>query len=261
MSSGLDPVVYVRNNTGLEPDPWQAKLLRSKARRKVVCCARQVGKSTITGSLLSYTAESYPGSTSVLIAPALRQSLLLFEKVHGPLDRSGVTDEKHTESERKLANGSKVVALPGSNPRTVLGFGGVDLLVIDEAANTLRRTIEAVLPFVLISKGQVILLSTPEAKQGAFYEAWKDPAYEKYHVTAYDCPRIAKEDIDQARGEHHTDATASASFKRFYLAQFTDLQDALVTEADIDAMWDDPPAPLMDEDDDILDSGVEPMRM
>lgn len=35
-------------DTGLSQDPWQVELLRSKARRALLLCARQVGKSTGT---------------------------------------------------------------------------------------------------------------------------------------------------------------------------------------------------------------------
>ena len=254
----MDPVRYVRRVSGIEPDPWQAEVLRSKARRIVINCARQVGKSTITGALLAYTAETYGGSLSLLIAPSLRQSLLLFEQVHGPLDESGVSTRKSTASEKRLGNGSKLVALPG-NPKTVRGFGGVDLLVIDEAAYTPQSLFDAVMPMVMISQGRVILLSTPQAKQGMFWNAWNDEGYEKFHITSYDCPRIPAADIDHARGEYHTDLTASTHFKRDFLAEFTDPDDALVTESDIDALFSDPPKVMMSEDDDLVDPGVAPM--
>lgn len=256
LREGVDPVVYARR-VGIDPDPWQASVLRSRARRIAMCCARQVGKSTITGILLGHTAEMYPGSLSVLVSPSLDQSLRLFKKVHGPINASGAEQEKDVAREVRLKNGSEVVALSG-NPKTNRGFDGVDLLVIDEAAYAPRALFDAVMPFILVSKGRVIVLSTPAGKDGVFWESWNNPNFEKYKITAYDCPRISAEDIDDARGQHD-DENAPVTFKRDFLAEFTDPEDAVVGEDDIEAMWTRMVEPLMDEDDDIIDPNVEPL--
>ena len=47
-----DPVVFARR-LGFQPDPWQKRLLRSKSKRTLLNCSRQVGKSTITSILWS----------------------------------------------------------------------------------------------------------------------------------------------------------------------------------------------------------------
>ena len=47
IAHALDPVPLARD-CGIEPDPWQAALLRERPRRSLLLCSRQSGKSTVT---------------------------------------------------------------------------------------------------------------------------------------------------------------------------------------------------------------------
>ena len=68
-TGGRDPVILARR-MGIEPDPWQARLLRSTAPRIALNIARQVGKSTAAGILASHTAIYEPGSLTLLLSPS-----------------------------------------------------------------------------------------------------------------------------------------------------------------------------------------------
>jgi hypothetical protein len=50
-----DPVHFARQ-AGIDPDPWQADVLRSGAQRMLLNCSRQSGKSTTTAVLGLHTA-------------------------------------------------------------------------------------------------------------------------------------------------------------------------------------------------------------
>src|SRR5438128_2279502 len=65
-------------DTGMEPDPWQAALLRSFAGRVLLLCSRQSGKSTTAAALALRTALLEPDSLVLLLSPTLRQSGELF---------------------------------------------------------------------------------------------------------------------------------------------------------------------------------------
>ena len=41
----LDPAIWVKEVLGIKPDPWQADLLQSRAKRIILNCSRQSGKS------------------------------------------------------------------------------------------------------------------------------------------------------------------------------------------------------------------------
>ena len=79
LAMALDPAEFSRR-AGLDPDPWQAKALRSNAPRILMNCCRQSGKSTITALLAVHTAHYQPGSLVLLLSPSLRQSQELFKK-------------------------------------------------------------------------------------------------------------------------------------------------------------------------------------
>src|SRR5215204_6136200 len=65
---------------GIEPDPWQVEVLASDHPRKILCCGRQTGKSTVGAVLAVHKALTQPGSTVLVVAPGERQAKLLFSK-------------------------------------------------------------------------------------------------------------------------------------------------------------------------------------
>lgn len=78
--AALDPCALARR-VGIEPDPWQAKLLRSTSSRLLVNCSRQSGKSLCAALLCAHVALYEPGSLSLLVSPSERQSGELFKRV------------------------------------------------------------------------------------------------------------------------------------------------------------------------------------
>jgi hypothetical protein len=77
----LDRVSFA-SSLGLDPDPWQERLLRSTSPRVLLNCSRQSGKSTMSGLIALHRALYFPGSPLVLcLAPSERQSKELFAKV------------------------------------------------------------------------------------------------------------------------------------------------------------------------------------
>src|SRR3954453_7072230 len=73
LAHALDPVAFVQDRLKFEPDPWQASLLRSRARWILLNCCRQSGKSTTTAAVALHTAIYDPGLI-LLVSPSLRQS-------------------------------------------------------------------------------------------------------------------------------------------------------------------------------------------
>ncbi len=65
----------------ITPDPWQRDLLASSGKQVLLNCSRQSGKSTVVSALALHTAIFQPGSLTLLLCPAQRQSGELFRKV------------------------------------------------------------------------------------------------------------------------------------------------------------------------------------
>jgi hypothetical protein len=145
---------------GIVPDPWQAKLLGSSSARVLLNCSRQSGKSTMASVLALHKALTWPGSLILILAPAERQAKELFSKV--VLSYRTVGHVIPTASYRKLgmelSNGSRIEALPGTE-KTVRGFSGVDLLIVDEAARVADELYYAVRPMLAVSGGRLHLLA------------------------------------------------------------------------------------------------------
>jgi tRNA(Met) C34 N-acetyltransferase TmcA len=165
----LDRVAFARA-LGLEPDAWQEELLRSTSDRVLLNCSRQSGKSTMTGVIALHRALYHPGSLILCLAPALRQSQELFGKVLGFYRDLGrpVSPQAERKLSLELENGSRIVTLPGSE-KTIRGFSGTALLILDEAARVDDALYYAVRPMLAVSGGALMMLSTPYGRRGVFY--------------------------------------------------------------------------------------------
>jgi len=157
---------------GLEPDPWQVEVLASEHPRKILCCGRQTGKSTVGAVLAVHKALTRPGSTVLVVAPGERQAKLLFSKAASLYRQAGYPLPAHSERRTglELSNGSMIEALPAVE-RTTRGYS-VDLLVVDEAAAVPDMDYHGILPALIATQGEQVLLSTPRGKRGFFHELW-----------------------------------------------------------------------------------------
>src|SRR5215470_11047359 len=198
LARALDPALMA-TDCRLTLDPWQADLMRSTASRVLLLCARQTGKSTVSALIALATAVRQASALVLLVSPSQRQSGELFRTVLRHLralsDAPGITAESALRLE--LANGSRIVALPGDE-KTIRGFAGATLVVLDEAARIEDELIAAVRPMLATSGGRLIMLSTPFGKRGVFYEAWHgSDSWHRVKIAATDCPRISKEFLDE----------------------------------------------------------------
>src|SRR6516165_5072360 len=167
-----DPVNLL-TAAGMAADPWQAAVLRSAADRIILLAARQAGKSSVSAALAVRTALLEAGAPVLLLSPSQRQSAELFRKVldlYGALGRP-VPAIRETALQLELANGSRVLSLPGTEG-TVRGFSKVSLLVIDEAARVSDPLYFAVRPMLAVSRGRLVALSTPFGQRGWFHAEW-----------------------------------------------------------------------------------------
>jgi terminase large subunit-like protein len=249
LALACDPVALARS-VGFEPDEWQVALLRSTARRILMNCSRQSGKSSTAALVALHTALYQPNSLTLMVSPTERQSGELFKKMTAFYRTLGrpVHAESESALQLMLANGSRVVALPGREG-TIRSYSGVALLVIDEASRVEDATFMSVRPMLSVSQGRLIALSTPFGSWGWWYDAWiSDAAWERYEVPADSCPRITPETLEQERRE-----MGHWWFEQEYLCRFLDSQTAAFRTVDIERAfsedyetWDlglDAPAP------------------
>jgi hypothetical protein len=201
MAVAIDPSrIFVAR--GQMPDPWQRDVLRSRDRQLLLNCSRQAGKSSVVAALALHTALFTPGGALVLIVtPTLRQSQELLRKVredHLALGSPGNV-VRGSLDRLEMGNGSRVLGLPGREG-TIRSFGGVRLLVLDEAARIPDSLYRSVRPMLAVSRGRLVALSTPWGCRGWFYREWYGPArWRRFHIPWRQCPRITPEFIAEER--------------------------------------------------------------
>jgi len=229
------------HSVGIDPDEWQENLLRSEAPRILLNVARQAGKSTVAGLIGLHRALSMPGSLILILAPAERQAKELFSKVAAFYRTLGhvIPTDSYRKLGMELSNGSRIEALPGTE-KTVRGFSGVDLLIVDEAARVADELYYAVRPMLAVSGGRLMMLSTPFGKRGVFYEEWAEgEGWERYTVSAEECPRIPPEFLEEERR-----TLGPWWFAQEYECRFMDTVDQVFATEVIDKAITDEVAPL-----------------
>jgi hypothetical protein len=226
----LDRLAFAKE-LGISPDEWQRALLRSTSDRVLLKCSRQSGKSTMTAVIALHRALYHPGSLILCLAPALRQSQELFGKVLGFYRDLGrpVSPQAERKLSLELDNGSRIITLPGSE-RTIRGFSGVGLLLIDEASRVDDALYHAVRPMLAVSGGSLMMLTTPYGKRGIFFEEWTGGhGWDRYEVPARECPRISEEFLEEERR-----ALPSWVYRQEYETSFEETEDAVFTTEMID---------------------------
>ncbi len=235
LRAALDRVAFAER-LGIDPDPWQRDLLRSTSDRVLLNVTRQGGKSSTAAVLALHRALYFPGSLVLCLAPALRQSQELFGKVAGFYKDLGrpVPADAERRLGLELANGSRIAALPGSE-RTVRGFSGVDLLLVDEAARVDDALVHSVRPMLAVSGGAMMLLSTPYGRRGVFFEEWTSgEGWERFEVPATECPRIPKAFLEAEKR-----SMPGWWFAQEYGCEFMETEDQLFTHEMIEGARDD----------------------
>ncbi len=239
----LDRVTFALK-LGIVPDGWQEDFLRSSADRVLLNCSRQSGKSTMSAVIALHRAIYHPGSLVLCLAPALRQSQELFGKVasfYRDLGRP-VAPQGERKLSLELENGSRIITLPGSE-KTIRGFSGAALLLVDEASRVDDGLYYAIRPMLAVSGGSLMLLSTPYGKRGIFHQEWiEGQGWERYEVPAEKVPRISGTFLEEEKR-----ALPRRVYRQEYECSFEDTEEQVFSYEDVTAAISSEVAPLFEE--------------
>jgi hypothetical protein len=254
LAHSLDPVLFAKEALGFEADQWQQSLLRTEEPRVILNCSRQSGKSTACAIKGLHRAIFSPGALILLISPSLRQSKELFGKVTNSLKSLQpvqVLDEDNRLS-CTLESGSRICSLPG-DPKTIRGYSAPSLILADEAAFTVDELFTALRPMLAVSRGQLILMSTPFGRRGVFFDTWQSggDAWQRISVPATDCPRISAEFLKQER-----ESMSEWRFRQEYMCEFVETVDQIFSYDVIRAAFDPAVKPLFSSDEIVRMAGA-----
>jgi hypothetical protein len=90
-------------------------------------------------------------------------------------------------------------------------------------------------------RGQLVYLSTPKGKRGAFYETWtgNDPDWHRIQVELGSCDRITPEFLARERKN-----LGETRFREEYLCEFLDSDIAAFNSSLVEMMFDPEVRPL-----------------
>ena len=242
---GLDPCrIFARG--GKIPYEYQVPILRNRPHRGLVCWGRQTGKSLSVSALV--LDESFYRAPSLVVVSSFaeRQSkelLLKAMELYQPYaEEFPLTVD--ARSEKVFANGSRIVALPGTAD-SARSFSGVSLVILDEAglpADKPTQTDElriAIDPLLSTLDGDLIAMSTPpEIADGWWWRTWtqngryggegavqsaKDDGWVRTFVPSTRCPSISPEFLAATRADFERMGKLR-EFEREYLCRFPDVR-------------------------------------
>lgn len=191
--------------------PWakQSEILRllREHPRVVVRSCNGIGKTFTAASAILWFLYGRPRSIVLSTAPTWRQvEKLVWKEIRAAYRGAACalggsllpkSPELHIIQDEWYAAG-----LSTNDPDRFQGFHEEHILVVaDEAAGVAEDIFEAI-EGVLTSKGaRLLLLGNPTSIGGTFYNAFKDPAFSKIHVSAFDTPNftafgITEDDIE-----------------------------------------------------------------
>ena len=214
-----NPTFFAQLILKFKPFSYQQQLLNDPAKRVIACMGRQTGKTTTIATKAIHYAYTHPKTTTLIISPSLRQSMIMFDKIltfthsHQLLRKSIA---RKTRTIIQLTTGSQIIALPCSE-HLLRGYTA-NLAICDEASFIPETIITEILfPMLSTTNGTAILLSTPWDKNHFFYKAFLNPAYSTHKVRSAENPLIPQAFL----AEMQQNMTAEA-YKREYLAEFTE---------------------------------------
>ena len=208
---------------------------KHKHRTVTVVSKRQVGKSLMAENLLLYFGINFNRTTSICISPTLSQARKLFKEIVEAVAGSDIIKSSNaTLLEIELANLSKILFKSAEQKEALRGYTVTGILIIDEAAYIEDSVYYTVLPYVDVSGAPILIISTPRARSGFFFDSYcrgLDGTNEFYTVD-WSNP-IYKNELEKllppARLEEYRRMLPKNQFATEYLGQFLDTDGMVFT--------------------------------
>jgi SAM-dependent methyltransferase len=211
----IDPALWVREVLKIKPAAWQQQFLRAPRGAQIIALtARQVGKTTAAAWAIAHAMLFATAELNVIACPAQDQSKEAVRRVKEILVKVGAKLKTDNVYALELDNGSRVLALPGSDD-SIRGLTVDGWIVADEAARLPEEMIAALRPMrARRPEARFVMLSTAWSRTDPFWTVWDngDPSWMRLKATADVCGLYSAEKLEQERR-----ALGEAAFKREYL--------------------------------------------
>jgi phage terminase large subunit len=186
-----DPVGYLRNV--LKADTWEAQdriaeALRDSKRVAVRSCHHS-GKTFLAGGLAHWFLSSFNPAKVITTAPTDRQvRKQLWGEVNRHYRRGGLS---YTISTMEMSAGpdQHAYGFTTNEPEKFQGWHESNIMfIVDEASGVDEPIYEAIEGCLTGPNAKLLLIGNPNSPMGTFYEAFRSPLYEKFHISAVPQP-------------------------------------------------------------------------
>jgi len=177
--------------------PWQRQAdilfaLRD-ARRVAVRSGHGVGKTWAAARAAIWYLYCHPHSVVLTTAPTHRQvRSILWAEIRRQVRTARVPlGGRLTETGLVLDDDWFALGLATDEPERFQGYHAEHLLLIlDEAPGVAPDIYEATRGLLTSRHARILLIGNPTVPSGPFYEAFRDPAWEKLHIACTHCPNV-----------------------------------------------------------------------
>jgi phage FluMu gp28-like protein len=230
-----DPVEFAGALFKFHPTDYQARLLRDQSKRIAVRWSRQAGKTTTIALRAIWFSATHPKSSSLIVTPSLRQSMIMADRVQDflaslPIQVRRALIEKQQRTVIRFRNGARIIALPNS-PQLLRGYTAHE--VITDESNFFQDDqlvfYNVLYPMLATTDGALIASSTPWNKDSVFYKMCMAEEFSKHFITWEDVVRAGL--IKQSFIEEMKNQLPVERFEREFNAAFVEDVDAWLTQS------------------------------
>ena len=191
----------------------------------VVKSRRQCGKSMLAELVGMFYCIQNKNFRYYIISPTFNQADKMLTEIW-KMCKGQPFYYKKNDIKRQLLfrNGAEIRLFSAEQGVEALQGYTCELLVIDECAYMSEDIIDAVMPYVNVSKGPIVMFSTPRTKSGQFYNYYSmGMSPELNNIYSYDWVNYdVSELLSPAKLELYRKTVDPLKFKTYYLGQFLD---------------------------------------
>ena len=209
--------------------PWQSAVFLGvknhwKDSIHVVKSRRQCGKSMLAELIALYYCIQNKNFRYYIVSRSFNQADKMFVEIL-KMCKGQPFYYKKNDIKRQIIfkNGAEIRLFSAEQGVEALQGYTCELLVIDECAYISEDIIDAVMPYVNVSKGPIIMFSTPRTKSGQFYNYYSMGLSGDENVYSYDWVNYdISELLSPSKLEFYRKTVDPLKFKMYYLGQFLD---------------------------------------
>lgn len=191
----------------------------------VVKSRRQCGKSLLAELIGMYYCIQNKNFRYYIISPTFNQADKMLTEIW-KMCKGQPFYYKKNDIKRQIIfkNGAEIRLFSAEQGVEALQGYTCELLVIDECAYMSEDIIDAVMPYVNVSKGPIIMFSTPRTKSGQFYNYYSmGLSSDHNNIYSYDWVNYdVSELLSPTKLELYRKTVDPLKFKTYYLGQFLD---------------------------------------